>query len=33
MKALVLGGGSLKGSWQAGAIQAVLDTGFKPDMV
>lgn len=33
MKALVLGGGSLKGSWQAGAIQAVLETGFKPDMV
>lgn len=33
MKALVLGGGSLKGSWQAGAIQAVLDTGFKPDMI
>lgn len=33
MKALVLGGGSLKGSWQAGAIQAILDTGFKPDMI
>ena len=33
MKALVLGGGSLKGSWQAGAIQAVLDMGFKPDMI
>ncbi|SOE20562.1 NTE family protein [Spirosomataceae bacterium TFI 002] len=33
MKALVLGGGSLKGAWQAGAIQAVLETGFKPDMV
>lgn len=33
MKALVLGGGSLKGAWQAGAIQAVLETGFKPDMI
>ena len=33
MKALVLGGGSLKGAWQAGAVQAVLETGFKPDMV
>ncbi len=33
MKALVLGGGSLKGAWQAGAIQAVLEKGFKPDMV
>lgn len=33
MKALVLGGGSLKGAWQAGAIQAVLESGFKPEMV
>lgn len=33
MKALVLGGGSLKGAWQAGAIQAVLDRGFQPDMI
>ncbi len=33
MKALVLGGGSLKGAWQVGAIQAVLETGFKPDMI
>lgn len=33
MKALVLGGGSLKGSWQAGAIQAVLEKGFRPDMI
>jgi NTE family protein len=33
-KALVLGGGSLKGAWQVGAIQAVLDqTNFKPDMI
>ncbi|WP_341227216.1 patatin-like phospholipase family protein [uncultured Arcticibacterium sp.] len=33
MRALVLGGGSLKGAWQAGAIQAVLETGFKPEMI
>jgi NTE family protein len=33
MKALVLGGGSLKGAWQVGAIQAILETGFKPDMI
>jgi NTE family protein len=33
MKALVLGGGSLKGAWQVGAIQAVLETGFEPDMI
>lgn len=33
MKALVLGGGSLKGAWQVGAIQAVLETGFRPDMI
>lgn len=33
MRALVLGGGSLKGAWQVGAIQAVLDTGFKPEMI
>jgi len=33
MKALVLGGGSLKGAWQVGAIQAVLETGFKPEMI
>jgi NTE family protein len=32
-KALVLGGGSLKGAWQVGAIQAILETGFKPDMI
>jgi NTE family protein len=30
MKALVLGGGSIKGSFQAGAIQALLNVGFKP---
>lgn len=33
MKALVLGGGSLKGAWQAGAIQAILEKGFQPDMI
>ncbi|WP_367914337.1 patatin-like phospholipase family protein [Leadbetterella sp. DM7] len=33
MKALVLGGGSLKGAWQVGAIQAVLDRGFAPEMI
>jgi NTE family protein len=33
MKALILGGGSLKGAWQVGVIQAILETGFKPDMI
>ncbi len=33
MKALVLGGGSLKGAWQVGVIQAVLESGFVPQMV
>ncbi|KPM47487.1 patatin-like phospholipase family protein [Jiulongibacter sediminis] len=33
MRALVLGGGSLKGAWQAGAVQAVLETGFQPEMI
>jgi len=33
MRALVLGGGSLKGAFQAGAIQAVLETGFEPDAI
>lgn len=33
MKALVLGGGSLKGAWQVGALQAVLDRGFVPEMI
>ncbi|WP_128548418.1 patatin-like phospholipase family protein [Larkinella soli] len=33
MRALVLGGGSLKGAFQAGAIQAVLESGFEPDAV
>ena len=33
MRALVLGGGSLKGAWQAGAIQAVFEKGFSPQMI
>jgi NTE family protein len=33
MKALVLGGGSLKGAWQVGVVQAILESGFVPDMV
>jgi NTE family protein len=33
MRALVLGGGSLKGAWQIGVIHAILDTGFKPEMI
>lgn len=33
MRALVLGGGSLKGAWQVGAIQAVLEAGFSPQMI
>lgn len=33
MKALVLGGGSLKGAWQVGVIQSILETGFKPEMI
>lgn len=33
MKALVLGGGSLKGAWQVGVVQAILESGFEPDMI
>jgi NTE family protein len=33
MKALVLGGGSLKGAFQVGVVQAILESGFAPDMV
>ena len=33
MKALVLGGGSMKGAFQVGVIQAILENGFEPDMV
>ncbi|WP_019990864.1 patatin-like phospholipase family protein [Rudanella lutea] len=32
-KALVLGGGSLKGAFQAGAVLAILETGFQPDAI
>lgn len=31
--ALVLGGGSIKGAWQAGAIKSILDNGFQPSMI
>jgi len=33
MKALVLTGGSIKGAWAAGAIKAVLEAGFVPDII
>lgn len=33
MKALVLGGGSLKGAFQAGAVMAILEAGYEPDAV
>lgn len=33
MKALVLGGGSMKGAYQVGAVKAVLESGFEPDMI
>lgn len=33
MRALVLGGGSMKGAFQVGAIQAVLESGFVPEMI
>lgn len=32
-KALVLGGGSLKGAFQTGAILAILEAGFEPDAI
>jgi len=32
-RALVLSGGSIKGAFQAGAIQAVLESGFYPDFI
>lgn len=32
-KALVLGGGSLKGAFQAGAALALLESGFEPDQL
>lgn len=33
MKALVLGGGSIKGGYQAGAIHHVVSHGFVPDII
>lgn len=33
MKALVLGGGSMKGAYQVGCIKAILENGFEPDMI
>lgn len=33
MKALVLGGGSIKGAWQAGAIRYILGEGYVPDFI
>jgi len=33
MKALVLGGGSMKGAYQVGAVQAVIESGFRPEMI
>lgn len=33
MKALVLGSGAIKGEWEAGAIQLVMENGFQPDIV
>jgi NTE family protein len=33
MKALVLGGGSMKGAFQVGVVQAVLENGFEPEMI
>jgi NTE family protein len=32
-KALVLSGGSVKGAFQAGAVKAVLETGFAPEII
>lgn len=32
-KALVLGGGSLKGAFQAGAVKAILESGFEPNAI
>ena len=33
MRVLVLGGGSLKGAFQAGAIQAILESGYEPEAI
>lgn len=32
-RALVIGGGSIKGAFEAGAIKVILDSGFKPDAI
>ena len=32
-RTLVLGGGSLKGAFQAGAIMAILESGFQPEAI
>lgn len=32
-RTLVLGGGSLKGAFQCGAIQAILESGFEPEAI
>lgn len=33
MNILILGGGSVKGSWQAGALKALAETGYRPDAI
>jgi NTE family protein len=33
MKALVLGGGSVRGAYQAGAIKAILESGYRPKLI
>ncbi len=33
MRILVLSGGSVKGAFQAGAVKALMETGFKPDAI
>jgi len=33
MKALVLGAGSMKGAFQVGALKAILEEGFEPQMI
>jgi predicted acylesterase/phospholipase RssA len=32
-KALVLSGGSVKGAFQAGALKAVFETGYAPEII
>lgn len=32
-KILALSGGSVKGSWEAGAIKSIIEKGFKPDVI